>query len=629
MAAIGEAAPTIMNQMKAIQDAPREAERFKWEQQNQVDKVEENKLHRDILKSQGEEAAIKVREAKKIEEWNEKEVDIELDPRTKVIFDKVFPEDAKEIKKMIWGIAEDRPEPNASMPSMDAVPGIATATSATETSSVDPSSTPSKPAAVPVDKKKITNRDLAFAAKQFETNTAVYEKYTNMMISKAKFEMTTARAQLSKLLENPASDVNKVIEAKAKVVSAENAVDKLTTDVSKGKKQVAVNELRDNMDKRIKSINLGPDGKPLGIPIVSRETVESWRDSINASIASGEPDEAMKTLVKYNMKLMDLEEKRLANQNTGTSLPTISKDYARISEIDKLDPQGTNTQLQAEKKSLQSVIKKLESSPGTVPSAGNSVDLAIMRHFKDPIYLNDPEKAKIASAWLDTTEGRNAVREARDDTQKEGITYLSTDQGMVPMPTTASKAPPIGKPTGLVPPLSEDFKKDYTAIGQASDLVTSLKSTWDSLKIGIGESGRLQGTKSYLAGKTAQNANAKLYLDNREAFLGNLSRSLAAERGVLTQQDIDRVARAIPKIGLNALNNDNKEEADKKWAEIFKLIENAEKRAIERSKMRTEKPSPIISGKDSKPNQAESKSISKQEWINEAKKAPQNKGISK
>ena len=126
--------------------------------------------------------------------------------------------------------------------------------------------------------------------------------------------------------------------------------------------------------------------------------------------------------------------------------------------------------------------------------------------------------------------------------------------------------------------MSEDLKKDTAAIAGAYDIVNQLKTRWDSMKL----TDRLSGAAAYGAGIAGKNVNAKTYTGMREAFLGQLSRSIAAERGVLTNQDIDRISKALPQIGFNLLSIDNQEEAEAKWNEINTIINNAIKRAYER-----------------------------------------------
>jgi len=234
-----------------------------------------------------------------------------------------------------------------------------------------------------------------------------------------------------------------------------------------------------------------------------------------------------------------------------------------------------------------------------LPTAGNATDLAIMRKFKTVKVLKDQKlrDSMEVDKWLDSSEGRNAVVQARDDLTPPTVTPVITDKG-IDVLHTRGKGMGTMKPTGKLPPMSEDLKKDYTATAQAYDMVNNLKSLWDSFEHGSGSSGRIKAAETYASAVAGQHPDAKVYVANREAFLGNLSRSLAAERGVLTQQDIERIAMALPKIGLNALSNDNKEEADKKWAQIEKIISNAEKRLGERAEMRKGEMKPIVKGKE-------------------------------
>ncbi|MDD1776245.1 MAG: hypothetical protein LUP94_02700, partial [Candidatus Methanomethylicus sp.] len=104
-----------------------------------------------------------------------------------------------------------------------------------------------------------------------------------------------------------------------------------------------------------------------------------------------------------------------------------------------------------------------------------------------------------------------------------------------------------------------------------------------------GQKGRLHAVQLWGEAKSGSNPTAKAYIDMREGLLGNLSRSIAAERGVLTNQDIDRISRLIARIGANPLSSDNKEEADKKWAEIDKIMRNAESRLDQKKGMSTGK----------------------------------------
>ncbi len=165
-----------------------------------------------------------------------------------------------------------------------------------------------------------------------------------------------------------------------------------------------------------------------------------------------------------------------------------------------------------------------------------------------------------------------------------------TPQGeMVTMPSKGIPSPTVtpGPPGGVGPKtMSEDFKKDLTAVGQAEDLINQLKGQWE----GVGITDRTSAVTSYMAGKIGKNAKAKIYADMRDAFLGNISRSIAAERGVLTTQDIDRIAKTLPKIGLDLSSVDNQTEGKMKWGQIADVLKSANDRLEKRQRMTTANP---------------------------------------
>jgi hypothetical protein len=152
---------------------------------------------------------------------------------------------------------------------------------------------------------------------------------------------------------------------------------------------------------------------------------------------------------------------------------------------------------------------------------------------------------------------------------------------------------------GIAPKnISEDYKNDITAINQAEDLVKGLRENWN--KLGI--KSRSDAVKKYGSGITGFNPDAKLYNDQREAFLGNLSRSIAAERGVLTNQDIARIEKAIPKIGANPFTVDNLAEGEKKWDNALEFVKKAKDRVGQRSKMTYSNPT---GGNETKPDKTQ------------------------
>ena len=217
-------------------------------------------------------------------------------------------------------------------------------------------------------------------------------------------------------------------------------------------------------------------------------------------------------------------------------------------------------------------------------------DLIMGENF--PGYMSDPEVRKQAALiYADPIKGAKLRKDVKDREQetaemKRSNVYIGMDENGKPVIMSSKGAPnlrTVEPPGGKLLPkiIPEDVKTSYTAVGQAYDLIKGLKNLYDPLNIG----GRLDASKVWMGAISGNNPNAKTYISAREAFLGNLSRSLAAEKGVLTQQDIERVAGALPKIGLNPATSDNKEEAEQKWNFIDTIMKSAERRMKEKIKM--------------------------------------------
>jgi hypothetical protein len=154
------------------------------------------------------------------------------------------------------------------------------------------------------------------------------------------------------------------------------------------------------------------------------------------------------------------------------------------------------------------------------------------------------------------------------------VVFNPKSQSFTTQPFPEGKAP-------MPRQIAESVKSEIGAVSQTQDLVDGLERQWSDMGI----VSREDAIKAYTKGKIGDNPTAKAYSDLREAFLGQLSRSIAAERGVLTNQDIDRIKKALPAIGINPLGVDNAEEASKKWKEIYTIIENAKRRTWEKAGM--------------------------------------------
>lgn len=105
--------------------------------------------------------------------------------------------------------------------------------------------------------------------------------------------------------------------------------------------------------------------------------------------------------------------------------------------------------------------------------------------------------------------------------------------------------------------------QDALATGsQALNIVDQLEQSFG--KAGGGQ-GRLGGTLSSLRGKAGLNSNVSVYNDARTGFMSNVARALG-EKGVLTDQDIERVGRLFPTPSATP------QEAAAKWAQIRSII---------------------------------------------------------
>jgi hypothetical protein len=83
-----------------------------------------------------------------------------------------------------------------------------------------------------------------------------------------------------------------------------------------------------------------------------------------------------------------------------------------------------------------------------------------------------------------------------------------------------------------------------------------------------------QAVRLHLGAITKSNTVAAVYKDTKKQFLGVLSKSLAQERGVLTNVDIERMANGLVKFG------DTKAIASLKNKIVFNIIEIAENQAL-------------------------------------------------
>jgi hypothetical protein len=84
-----------------------------------------------------------------------------------------------------------------------------------------------------------------------------------------------------------------------------------------------------------------------------------------------------------------------------------------------------------------------------------------------------------------------------------------------------------------------DLMSTKATVSQLSQMADRLITATTPFDAGV------QGAKLHAAALTKTNPLATTYQDTKTAFLGTLSRSLGGERGVLTNQDIGRVANSL------------------------------------------------------------------------------------
>lgn len=120
-------------------------------------------------------------------------------------------------------------------------------------------------------------------------------------------------------------------------------------------------------------------------------------------------------------------------------------------------------------------------------------------------------------------------------------------------------------------PTKESIKSQDAqfAGSQSLSILDSLERQYE--KSG-GARGRIPGLIATGAGKVGAENQVNVYNDARTGFLSNIARSLG-EKGVLTDQDIIRIANIIPKV------TDNQEEAAARWEQVREIISSGMERA--------------------------------------------------
>ena len=184
--------------------------------------------------------------------------------------------------------------------------------------------------------------------------------------------------------------------------------------------------------------------------------------------------------------------------------------------------------------------------------------------------LRTQARASTLIPGLKTTARRTAKEEAELDFKikpdKRGSTLDPKTFSAVPFGTTNRKANEIGAVLATTQQMAK-----FAEMAKTKGIVDVLGTL--ALKAITAETAAqalVQGAILKAGAVSRANAVAAAYESEKTAFLGVLSRSIAAERGVLTDKDIARVAKAFPGF------RDTKEIAEFKIKTIKFLIENSE-----------------------------------------------------
>lgn len=107
--------------------------------------------------------------------------------------------------------------------------------------------------------------------------------------------------------------------------------------------------------------------------------------------------------------------------------------------------------------------------------------------------------------------------------------------------------------------VDDEQRKAWRGVKRAESLVNQLKRLSEAaVTASTPQEALVQRATAQTGAFFKTNPKAATYKADRDAFLGNLSRELAAERGVLTQQDIGRVAAGLPDFGDTVTTRDLK-----------------------------------------------------------------------
>lgn len=188
--------------------------------------------------------------------------------------------------------------------------------------------------------------------------------------------------------------------------------------------------------------------------------------------------------------------------------------------------------------------------------------------------IEQDEKWAEANYNLDLWKASNtAGSNANLDTWANGLMTGQFGISNVPMGLRDAVLGRVNELGGnIISPTFAKAAKDSIA---AFNTAEGMLNTIEQLAIPVTQAGNfvtanLGGILNWIGGKTGASADARLFMQEKQAFLSQLTRA-SGEKGVLTTQDVDRIKNALPNL------NDTKEVRERKiqiLKDLFQTIKS-------------------------------------------------------
>ncbi len=256
---------------------------------------------------------------------------------------------------------------------------------------------------------------------------------------------------------------------------------------------------------------------------------------------------------------------------------------------------------------------------GKVPSSGNAVDSAIRTKFGTGA-LTDPKLAEQADKWLSTSEGKAEVEKWAKTLTPPAITFIQTNEGLVPVTTRGPGMGTVGEPTGLKKPLTD---AQTAKVGELNAVLKNIDKTKELYGYGTNNEhrewvGPVAGRTGEIGAKylgTATPDQVKFY-----AYVKDMQDALLRARSgaQINEQEYKRLVNFLPDPNLPPTTFKAKLE---RFQEATEIVMEEKLAAFEQAGYGTGK----LKGKN-KSDTRQVSPISKKAWVEKAKAA--NKGMS-